>query len=1221
MTINNSNIKLLASQVMDDVPEGGGAPTAIEIIDGSSNSIFSDISPLDRAGGNVSLRKVFTHVQTADTDTYSGSTAILMAPPLDPRVSVLMFSTNDTFDRRTAAQDRVEAYLFGSAVWAGFLYENHIEGQRVVQLFQRENTELPPVGKTLVLVQNEGLTNEKKQYVRTTRVSATVRTFSRAGSTSGETYKALIVSCEISDTLRFDFTGSPASETFERATNATLVRDTNVADAAKYYGVAPLTAPLTLGTLTAAVSSIYSSLVPAAQTEIPIVDTKPNGAAPILAPAGAAMVISRTQAFDITHAIALGQPFLAGTLSITAGASTIVDVGGKLFIGTLEVGTCDYSQGILKITSGSYPGTKSITYTPASLSVRDLQTASWSVTAESRSGTIVGILSPLPAAGSATVSFRAQGKWYSLFDDGAGRLKGADVAFGSGTINYETGSLIVTMGALPDVGSKILMTYGLYTTETQRSGTVVAPKFRIQLGNTNIAPSSVTLTWNDGTARTVTDNGTGGFTGYGTGTINYVLGEVIITPTTMPASTVDISAEYSYGDPIVQTFTNPGRDGAGKLNLTLTNPNVMPNSMQIEWNTVYDATEIGNYRSDLSPLINGLVPVLPEPHRIEGGNPIITLQDNGTGGFTQHTETVPVINYTAGTLQFKPDVSMSLPGTAWTQNEVGRTPIYTQQADGSSTVTPGSEISPSRTVLAGYTYIPIPATYPSGTGSYVKVTYRTTAAGTTVTGEMHDMNFTADLVPTTTEPIVPGSVSFTQGASFYVERQGVIYKDPDPVTGTGTVAGALDYTTGLISLTTWAPGAQPSITVTSLVTTIGTQPTDTITFRTAVAPLRPSSLVVQYVLATPTGQVTASATADSSGVITGSHCFGVVDYETGVVEMIFGQRVTAAGNESKYWYNPDMVDTGTGTIWRPDQVFADTVRYAAVAYSYLPLDADILGVDPVRLPQDGRVPIYRPGGFVVVGNDHARAPGTVSDGLTIDLGRERLARVKVIGDDGVTITTGYTHNLDAGTITFTDTGDYDQPVTIIDRIEDLVMVSDVQINGQLAFTSPLTHDFPEESYISSALVLGNLHARVPLLFDQGTWTNVFSDVIIGDPASGTYNDVLSPVIVTNTGALTERWAIRFTNTNAFELIGEHVGIIATGNTSTDLAPNNPATGTPYFRVNAIGWGSGWVAGNVLRFNTVGAMAPIWMVRTVQQGPATVDDDFVTVLINGGIDRP
>lgn len=48
--IQSGDIKLFASQVMDDVPEGGGGPTSIVIRDGVSNDVFQDLSEVGPHG-------------------------------------------------------------------------------------------------------------------------------------------------------------------------------------------------------------------------------------------------------------------------------------------------------------------------------------------------------------------------------------------------------------------------------------------------------------------------------------------------------------------------------------------------------------------------------------------------------------------------------------------------------------------------------------------------------------------------------------------------------------------------------------------------------------------------------------------------------------------------------------------------------------------------------------------------------------------------------------------------------------------------------------------------------------------------------------------------------------------------------------------------------------------------------------------------------------------
>ena len=118
-----------------------------------------------------------------------------------------------------------------------------------------------------------------------------------------------------------------------------------------------------------------------------------------------------------------------------------------------------------------------------------------------------------------------------------------------------------------------------------------------------------------------------------------------------------------------------------------------------------------------------------------------------------------------------------------------------------------------------------------------------------------------------------------------------------------------------------------------------------------------------------------------------------------------------------------------------------------------------------------------------------------------------------------------------------------------------------------------------------------------------------------------YNTALAPIVVTNAGASTERWALRFTSTTAFQVIGEHVGVIGTGDINTDCSPINPATGQPYLTIKALGWGSGWAAGNILRINTQGALCPAWVVRTIQPGIESGTDYSFDLLTRGDVDRP
>lgn len=473
-------------------------------------------------------------------------------------------------------------------------------------------------------------------------------------------------------------------------------------------------------------------------------------------------------------------------------------------------------------------------------------------------------------------------------------------------------------------------------------------------------------------------------------------------------------------------------------------------------------------------------------------------------------------------------------------------------------------------------------------------------------------------------------LTFRLGTDDYVAYSGSVTstspvtRNPSPLNGTGTDVGTLNHGLRTVTLTTWPTGISPVVTNlngAAVAPTSGSgtlYQSDAILFRTANAPVAPSGFTILGTFADD--ETDFNVTADEDGFINDDDVLGTINYQTGVVELHFGTPTVDPVGSGVV----DLSDLGipgvTNVRLRPVQ--ADSLRYNAVTYSYIPLDAGILGLDPVRLPADGRVPIFRPGTVAVVHHEDALAPQTVSNAQTVSMGRTRVARIKVVGNDGNVITAGYTVNLVAGTITFTDVTGYSQPVTISNRIEDAALVAEAQISGLIRFTRPITHNYPaDESYISSALLIGDMFARVSTLYDQGTWTNVWSDDLIGSIASASYDDINYPAEVTNRSAVTERWALVFTNSTTFNIIGEHLGLIGTGNTTLGAAPLNPATGDPYFELNPLGFGSGWSAGNVVRLNTVGAQAPVWAARVVLQSEPTEENDSFTMLVRGDVDTP
>ncbi|MGL6517592.1 curculin (mannose-binding) lectin protein [Aeromonas caviae] len=1206
MTILSGDIKLLASQRLTDTPDGGGRVTGHEIVSGEHNSLFPDISDLDRAYGVVNLRKAFLTVQTDNTDTYYGANTTVLLPPSDPNVGLCLMSTEDHHDTRAAARDVLERYLARGPKWRGFLYDTQLEGQRAIRFFQRVEVRLPEVGETLVLVGNEGKAGEFEQYVRVLEVTQQLAKFQIPGVPE---FTRNVVTCKLADPLRYTFEGEQPTP-YDVVTNLkTALRETVVADAANYFATTKLAENAAFGAMQVKAKTIFTQLVPAARSETPAVDLTAAGELASLVDSGKALVTFSTVAsIAPSRGLFLGTGVKPGTLSITIGAATITDKGGELVVAGSVVGAIDYGRGQLEFNAQcpNYgTASKSVSFWPAARPSRIADTAQIEIKANNRGYAYTITLQPTPAPGTLTVSFMAQGKWYDLKDNGRGELFGADRSYGSGVVNLATGSVMLTLGALPDVDTAILFSWATPVNYTNRSGQAISiSKSAWQLPHTGITPKSLILTW--GAGLTANDAvGDGRIRGDITGTIDYAEGIIDLEHITLPALGQEYVAQYQYGEPVTERHIEPGRlstpgqvghlsitldgDGGGALNLT-------PGSVRVKFNALYN-----------------IVAADERILSIEKKDPIITLQDDGQGNLNDASGNVlGAIDYGAGTLHFMPDGTALLPEPtyAWVPAGSHQDPVT------------GTWYTDMRWTLTGFQYINTAYTFPDGEGGWVDVTYRNNNSALAQNATLTAQALRIDVTPGYAEAILEGSMRFTLGGSTYVDRQGLLYRNPDPETGAGIQAGTIDYSNGVAVLADWAAGhgAQPSLQ--SLATSFSVQSVDAVTFRTPGAPVAPGSL---YLSAnTATGR-RIEATADGDGYFTTTDMDGRVNYQTGVVWVRFGRKVTAAGNEGQPWYDAEQVGED-GKIWRPLSVVADTIRFNCVVFSYLPLDADLIGLDPVRLPSDGRVPFIRTGNIVVVHSTRKAAfPMGVSAGQQLNTGRERLAYAHVEDKDGKQLAQAlYSVNLDSGVVTLASplnlTG-YAEPLYVVHRIEDMSLVSDVEISGRLRLARPLSHAYDAaDTLVSSALIIGDLWARYTGLFDQKSWTNVWSDYLIGDQSTAQYNDTDYPIQVTNRATLQERWAIIFNSGTTFVLVGEHVGQIAVGDVNTDLAPINPNNGQPYFRLDHRGWGAGWSSGNVLRFTTQAAAYPLWVIRTILQSVAAQETDKFELQLRGNVNR-
>lgn len=1239
--VNKTDIQFKASQRLDDTDQGGGQMTSVVIESGAVNNLFPDISRLDRVYGRVSLRKGYIAVNTESRVTYYGAHAVLTQQTADPNVSVCFYSSKDWFDVRDSARNRMESYLVQGPLYPAGLWGNHYKGTKNLLLFSQITTPAPVVGDVLVLIDEIGTAGEERQYVRVKSVTEEIRVIE---VTLDKSVQRKVINITTTDQLTYDFEGEDVSINSFSSTTATRIYSTVAADASRYYGISKLSEAADEGELQVRVSDINVPLVPSAQSETAITDAGIGTlVTPLLQTDTTLTTITRTISYAIATGgrLYIGEGILPGSFSWTGGISFTDDSKGNIISGGVVIGSIVYATGTITFgTVTSYSGSSgSATYVPACAPTMVSDTGAIVVDVSNRGFTYVFNCEPLPKKGTLRVDYISAGKWYTLVDQGNGSLAGFDPAIGSGQVNFITGSVSVTLGALPDIDSAILFFWAKDAPFYDLKGETLPIYYNASTENEGVTRNTFKVRWGN-PIQCIMDNGNGDLVvGTGTdpnwtpsatvvGSIKYATGEYqfgIGAAQNVPLSSESFHITYSYGDKYKESF-NPGRNlgptpPAGTVTFYLSNTPIKPGTLKVLWHTdqeEYDAS--AGIRRHIDPTW-----IFTD----DGAG--LFKNENGAGitNWVQGS-----IDYVTGKITFMPD-------------RVGTFPISLYIWFNTGLFDP--EHRPIREYkFSRLDYRPAASIWP--TDGIIECDYSTTDGANsddyyTNLGKKFSIKSTSNL------EIVPGSLSIMAGTTYIMDGgNGRLFKNIVGTTGVGTEVGTINYVDREVILNDDAITSR-SIIIRNCVGTAAIDPVSMFVFRTPAAPVRNGSLGIKATMGTGT---VITGTSDLNGIVSGTYVKGTIDYDTGVCKVSFGSWVTDEWaalplNEQPEWYAGAVIDGGN--VWKPISVRASTVQVNCVVTSYIPLDADLLGLDPVRLPLDGRVPIFRDGYIILVHNTQNEVVTISGPGALNPISRFPVDLIEIYDSNGKYWPDGgnYTVNLDTGVITILptyslpafdpDTGSgYLAPMKAVHRIEDMAIASDVQVTGHIGLTTPLTKSYPANtSFVSSVLPIGDLQSRAYNEFEQSVWSGVWSDTIIGSQPLSSYNFIDYPIMVVNKTCTKERWLLLFQTSTTIKIVGENLGVLAenininTGNyspvdgkwlgdvgfTGGYIAVKNRNFGDmPYWFINCAGMGSGWAANNGIRFNTDAANFPLWIVRTTLQAPATEATDSYIMQIRG-----
>ncbi|WP_347460614.1 hypothetical protein ABEF79_08565 [Acinetobacter sp. ANC 7454] len=584
MAIETKDLVIYHAERDTDNSDGGGKYNGQIVEDGLSNNLFDDISELNRTTGDVAMRKVFPAVTTEDTDKLMGATVFISELPEDPAVSALLFSTGSFTDERQSAQNRVENYLAKGGQIAGTPLDTHWQGMSSLQVAMFPQEAESNVGDTIILVSNEGKPLEFEQYVRITKIE----TRTAVMVIDGKNVEYKIATYTLNDPLERDFVGLSARQWYNGDKSTTIIRETLVADTGNYYASTRLAEDASVGEYTVNAESMFTQIIPSAQAETPIIDVNAAGESVVLVAGNDGTITANYPGITVSTSqnLYIGSAVIPSTVAFTIQGQSITDQGGLLknSLGT-QIGTIDYQRGLIQWTASAPSGTfnLSITFKPAVAPNQYYQSHAIPVTQNNQSSNWTGVLIPIPAPGALSISYMSQGKFYTLKDDGSGQLKAVNPSFGSGMVSYETGSWLLTTGALPDVDSVILLNWGTPITTFVRSNLAVEKAgFEFDFGRA--VTSNITVTWLlEGQTKTATSNNQGRFSGDAVGYINYNTGKGKLIPNKLPQKGTVFGMELSLGAREEQTIPDVELNSSNRLNLEIGNGlPIKPNSVCLE---------------------------------------------------------------------------------------------------------------------------------------------------------------------------------------------------------------------------------------------------------------------------------------------------------------------------------------------------------------------------------------------------------------------------------------------------------------------------------------------------------------------------------------------------------------------------------------------------------------------------------------------------------------
>jgi len=161
----------------------------------------------------------------------------------------------------------------------------------------------------------------------------------------------------------------------------------------------------------------------------------------------------------------------------------------------------------------------------------------------------------------------------------------------------------------------------------------------------------------------------------------------------------------------------------------------------------------------------------------------------------------------------------------------------------------------------------------------------------------------------------------------------------------------------------------------------------------------------------------------------------------------------------------------------------------------------------------------------------------------------------------------------------------------------------------IQLAQPLNNDIRKQSFISACIPLGE-----EITNHAGTVTVTRGS---GNSNNGNFDTTNSPIVVHPAGGVAQKWTLSFVSNFAYNVIGDTLGSITSGNVSSDCVPINPANNKPYFTLPSAGWTGTFASGDTVTFYTFTQQVVAWEYIEVPANTPPASNTFINRSVSSG----